>query len=270
MTSPHGPFRAGDLCLLHDVRDRRHLITLEAGGAFHFDKGTLLHDDLIGLDEGTTIRSSNQSPVVAMRPGYADYVLSMKRGAAVMYPKDSAAMIMWADVGPGCTVVEAGTGSAALAMATARAVGSDGRVVTVERRDDHLRHARRLVEAFADAVPDVIEFRLGEAADAIADVRPDRVLLDLPEPWDLADVAAEHLPGGGRFASYLPTVPQVQTLRDALAGAGVFAEVDTFEVLMRHWVVDGRSVRPEHRMIGHTGFVTVARKRLRISEQPGS
>lgn len=240
------------------------MIELTTGGAFHFDKGTVDHDDLIGAQEGVTVRSSNQSPVVALRPGYAEYVLNMKRGAAVMYPKDSAAMLMWADVAPGCTVVEAGTGSGALAMAAARAVGPAGRVVSVERRDDHHRHARRLVASFAAAVPDVIEFRLGEAADVIAEVGPDRVLLDLPEPWDLVPVAAEHLPGGGGLASYLPTVPQVQALREAIADAGVFVDVDTFEVLMRHWAVDGRSVRPEHRMVGHTGFVTVARKRLRI------
>jgi tRNA (adenine57-N1/adenine58-N1)-methyltransferase len=262
----HGRFRAGELCLLEDVRGRRHLITLDPGRAFQFDKGSVAHDDLIGAEEGVTIRSSRDAPLVALRPGYADYVLTMKRGAAVMYPKDTAAMIMWADVGPGMTVVEAGTGSGALAMAAARAVGPSGRVVSVERRDDHSRHARKLVTAFGDRVPDVLEFRIGEVTDAIAEVAPDRVLLDVPEPWSTVAVAAEYLPGGGGFACYLPTVPQVQSVREALDQAGVFVAVDTFEVLMRHWSVEGRSVRPEHRMVGHTGFVTVARTRVPIGQ----
>lgn len=264
MTDPGRPFGAGDLCLLHDVRDRRHLIELQPSATFHFDKGTVAHDDLIGAHEGVTIRSSKSSPLVALRPGYADYVLTMRRGAAVMYPKDTAAMLMWADLGPGMTVVEGGTGSGALAMAAARAVGVGGRVVSVERRDDHQRHARRLIDAFAPGVPDVIEFRLGDVADAIADIAPDRVVLDIPEPWSAVPVAADHLPGGAVFACYVPTVPQVQQVRQTLDETGVFLGVDTFEVLMRHWEIDGRSVRPEHRMVGHTGFVTVARRRIRL------
>lgn len=266
MSRSGGAFRSGDLCVLHDVRDRRHLVELEDGGTFQFDKGSVDHDDLIGADEGSTIRSSNGSPLVAVRPGYADYVLMMRRGAAVMYPKDTAAMLMWADVGPGMTVVEGGTGSGALAMAAARAVGPTGRVVSVEARDDHHRHARRLVDAFGDGVPGVIEFRIGDVADAIGEERPDRVLLDVPEPWLAVEAAATHLPGGGAFACYLPTVPQVQQVRTAMSDAGVFIAVDTFEVLMRHWAIDGRSVRPEHRMVGHTGFVTVGRKRVRLTE----
>lgn len=262
----HRPFRDGDLCLLFDKRDRRYLIELAAGTTFQFDRGSVAHDSLIGVDEGSTIRSSTNAPLVAVRPGYADYVLSMKRGAAVMYPKDTAAMITWADVGPGMTVVEAGTGSGSLTMAAARAVGPSGSVISVERRDDHSRHAQRLVRALGDRVPDVIEFRVGEVVDVVGRVRPDRVLLDIPEPWDVVPIAAQRLPGGGTFACYLPTVPQVQSVREAITDTGVFFTVDTFEVLMRHWAVDGRSVRPEHRMVGHTGFITVARTRIRMTE----
>ncbi len=259
-----GPFRSGDLCLLYDSKGRSHLIELATGRAFHYDRGSLSHDVLIGALEGSTLRSSNGSPLVAVRPRYADYVLNMKRGAAVMYPKDVAAMIMWADVSPGMTVLEAGTGSGALTMAAARAVGGSGTVVTVERREDHATHARRLIEALGDAVPSVIEFRAGDVSDHLAEVRPDRVLLDVPEPWTVVPVAAEHLSGGAVLACYLPTVPQVQTVREAMDDAGVFFEVETFEVLMRHWTIDGRSVRPDHRMIGHTGFITVGRTRRRI------
>lgn len=258
------PFRDGELCLLYDSKGRQHLTELGAGRAFHYDRGSLSHDVVIGSLEGSTLRSSNGSPLVAVRPRYADYVLNMKRGAAVMYPKDVAAMIMWADVGPGMTVLEAGTGSGALTMAAARAVGESGAVVTVERRDDHAIHARRLIEALGDSVPPVIEYRSGDVADHLAEIQPDRVLLDVPEPWAVVPVAAEHLAGGAVLACYLPTVPQVQTVREAMDGAGVFFEIDTFEVLMRHWTIDGRSVRPDHRMVGHTGFITVGRTRRRI------
>ncbi len=203
--------------------------------------------------------------MVALRPRLADYTLRMKRGAAVMYPKDTGALIMWADIAPGCRVVEAGTGSGALTLALSRAVGDRGTVVSVERRDDHATHARRLIQAFAGTVPANIDLRIGEVEAVIEETTPDRIVLDLPEPWASVEPAARSLAGGGVLASYVPTVPQVQTLRDALSDAGTFTEIETFEVLMRTWTIDGRSVRPDHRMVGHTGFITVARKRLRRS-----
>lgn len=239
-----------------------HLLTLARGTTFHFDKGMLAHDAIIGAPEGVTLQSSTDSPLVAMRPRLADYVLKMKRGAAVMYPKDTGAVITWADVEPGNLVLEAGTGSGALTMALSRAVGPRGRVVTVERREDHSTHAQRLIAGFRGQLPDNIEFLVGEIADVIADFEPDRLVLDLPEPWLIVPGAAERLVGGGVFACYLPTVPQVQQVRDAISEARTFVEVDTFEILMRSWAVDGRSVRPDHRMVGHTGFITIARKRL--------
>ena len=264
MTSTGTPFRDGEVCLLYDRRGRIHLLTLSGGTTFHFDKGTLAHDAIIGAPEGVTLRSSNDAPLVAMRPRLADYVLKMKRGAAVMYPKDTGAMVAWADVAPGNLVFEAGTGSGALTMTLSRAVGPDGRVVTVERRDDHSTHAQRLIAGFhGGELPDNVEFRTGEANDVLDTMEPDRVILDLPEPWMVVPVAAERLAGGGVFGCYLPTVPQVQQVREAIEEARAFVEVDTFEVLMRSWTVEGRSVRPDHRMIGHTGFITIARKRLR-------
>ncbi len=259
------PFREGELCLLNDARGRQHLITLRDGDTWQSDRGTVAHSILIGTPEGCTVRTSTGAPVVALRPRLADYVLRMKRGAAVMYPKDTAALIGWADIGPGCTVVEAGTGSGALTLWLLRAVGESGRVVSTDVRRDHAVHARRVVEAFLGEVPENLELRVGPVEDLITSVEPDRIVLDLPEPWHAVAPAADGLAGGGVFASYLPTVPQVQTLREALTDAGVFTEVDTFEVLMRSWTIDGRSVRPDHRMVGHTGFITVARKRLRGS-----
>ena len=261
MSTSGSPFVDGESCLLYDRRGRTHLLSLTSGTTFHFDKGTLAHDTIIGALEGVTLRSSTDAPLVAMRPRLADYVLKMKRGAAVMYPKDSGAVVTWADIEPGNLVLEAGTGSGALTLALSRAVGPEGTVVTVERREDHSTHAQRLMAGFRGHLPDNVEFRVGEVADALDDLEPDRIVLDLPEPWTVVAGAAEHLVGGGVFACYLPTVPQVQQVRDAIGEAKSFVEVDTFEVLMRSWTVDGRSVRPDHRMVGHTGFITVARKR---------
>jgi tRNA (adenine57-N1/adenine58-N1)-methyltransferase len=265
------PFTPGDACLLSDVRDRQFLITLEDGSTFQFDKGTLSHDDIIGVAEGSTLRSSKGIALVAMRPRLVDHVLRMKRGAAVMYPKDSGALVTWADIAPGCVVVEAGTGSGALTIALSRAVGVEGSVISVERRDDHLRHAKKLIESFLGEIPSNIEFHVGEVEDVLSSAAPDRVILDIPEPWKVVPAVAEALVGGGSFACYLPNIPQVQQVRDALWNEKAFAGTDTFEVMMRDWVIDDRSVRPDHRMVGHTGFLTVTRRRLPVqSERPNS
>ena len=260
------PFVEGESCLLYDVRGRQYLLSLTSTGTFQFDKGVLRHDEIIGSPEGSTLRSSKESPLVAVRPRLADYVLKMKRGAAVMYPKDSGPLITWADITPGDTVLEAGTGSGALTLSLARAVGPKGRVITVDRRSDHSTHAKRVIEGFRGEIPDVIDFRVGDVADAVAEAGAHRIVLDLPEPWDVVPAAAEFLPGGGTFACYVPTVPQVQSVREAMAATKTFVEVDTFEIIMRGWTIDGRSVRPDHRMVGHTGFLTVGRKRLRETE----
>lgn len=262
MADPGSAFVEGESCILYDHRDKQYLLSLKHGVDFHYDRGVVPHDEIIGSLEGSTLESSKGSHVVVMRPRLADYVLRMKRGAAVMYPKDTGALVTWADIAPGNTVLEAGTGSGALTLALSRATGPDGRIVTVDSRDDHQTHARRLIEKFRGAVPDNIEFRVGDVVDHVAPVRPDRIVLDMPEPWDCAGIAASELAGGGVFAAYLPTVPQVQQLRDAIEVTRGFIEVDTFEILMRSWAISGRSVRPEHRMVGHTGFITVARRRL--------
>jgi len=180
-----------------------------------------------------------------------------------MYPKDTGSLITWADIAPACRVVEAGTGSGALSLALSRAVGESGQVISVERRADHAKHASRLIAGFAGGIPHNLDLRIGDVEQVIAEEHPDRIVLDLPEPWHSIGPASEALAGGGTFTSYLPTVPQVQTLRDELDASQVFTEIETFEIMMRTWTFEGRSVRPDHRMIGHTGFITVARKRLR-------
>jgi tRNA (adenine57-N1/adenine58-N1)-methyltransferase len=262
VTSTGDPFIEGESCLVYDSKGKQHLLELDAAKQFHFDRGIIPHTDIIGVPEGSTVLSSKKSSVIVVRPRLADYVLRMKRGAAVMYPKDTGAIITWADIAPGCVVLEAGTGSGALTIALSRAVGPDGSVVSVERREDHATHARRLIEKFNGQVPDNVDLRVGEVEEVVSEVGPDRIVLDLPEPWHTVEPAAQHLKGGGVIACYLPTVPQVQQMRDAIDRAKRFIEVDTFELLMRSWAVSERSVRPEHRMVGHTGFITVARKRL--------
>lgn len=257
------PLIAGEACLLNDVRGKQYLVTLKEGVTFQSDKGSIPHETIIGEPEGSLIPTSRGTPFVALRPRLADYVLRMKRGAAVMYPKDTGPLITWADIAPGCVVVEAGTGSGGLTLALSRSVGEHGSVVSVERRQDHATHARRLIEAFAGEIDDNIDLRIGDVESVIEEISPDRIVLDLPEPWHSVEPAAQFLRGGGTFASYLPTVPQVQMLREAIDEARTFTEIETFEVFMRNWTIDGRSVRPDHRMIGHTGFITIARKRLR-------
>ncbi|GMQ98519.1 MAG: tRNA (adenine-N1)-methyltransferase [Acidimicrobiia bacterium] len=259
------PFVDGEVCLLADRKGRQHLVTLSGKGQFQSDKGTVDHDAIIGSPEGSVVTTSRGTTLIALRPRLADYVLRMKRGAAVMYPKDTGPLITWADIAPGCRVVEAGTGSGALTLALSRAVGESGRVISVERRDDHAKHASRLIAGFAGGIPDNLDLRIGDVEQVIVQEHPDRIVLDLPEPWHSIGPASEALAGGGTFTSYLPTVPQVQTLRDELDAARVFTEIETFEIMMRTWTFEGRSVRPDHRMIGHTGFITVARKRLRRS-----
>ncbi len=252
------PFGAGDLCLLLDPRGRRYLIEIRPGQTFQYHAGWLRHDALIGVAAGSVVRSSSGGRIAVLRPRLADYILKMKRGAQVVYPKDIGPIIHWADVRPGDLVVEAGSGSGALTLALLRAVGDQGKVVSVEVRPDHLKHARGTVQRFLGGLPDNLVFIEGRVEEALADWSPDRVILDLPEPWEVAAPAAVAMAPGGILCSYLPTVPQVQHLHDALRRTHRFIAVDTFEVMQRNWKVAGRSVRPESLMVGHTGFLTIA------------
>ena len=259
MTSTFAP---GDNALLIDPKGRRYLIRLQPGGQFHYHQGFVSHDEMIGREQGFRLHSSGGAALLVLRPRLADFVLKMPRGATVVYPKDMGPIAVYADLGPGMTVLEAGTGSGALTLALLRFVGPSGRVVSVERRDDHAGHARKMVERWMGEVPANLDLRIGDVEDLIAEIAPERIILDLPEPWHSVKVAAEHQPGGGVFCSYLPTVPQIQTLTDALRVSGAYEEIEVFETLIRTWTVEGRSVRPDHRMVGHTGFLVTARKVL--------
>jgi tRNA (adenine57-N1/adenine58-N1)-methyltransferase len=195
-----------------------------------------------------------------IRPRLADFVLKMKRSAQVVYPKDLGPILVYADIGPGMTVLEAGSGSGALTIGLSRAVGPTGKVVSVELREDHAAHARKAVERWFGQLPENIDLRVGDVSDEVESVGPDRIVLDLPEPWHVVEAAASHQPPGGLLAAYLPTVPQVQTVVEAATETGVFTEIEVKEFLVRDWNVAGRSVRPEHNMIGHTGFLVFMRK----------
>lgn len=251
---------AGEPALLVDSKGRHFLLKLEPGRTFQYHQGTIPHDALIGAEDGSWVESSGGGRMLLIRPRLADYVLKMRRGAQVVYPKDLGPILVYADIGPGMTVVEAGTGSGALTLGLLRAVGPAGRVVSVERRDDHAALARKTVERWHGKVPDNLELRVGEVEEVIPEVRPERIVLDLPEPWHSLEAAAAHQPSGGVVAAYLPTVPQVQSAVERARELASFAEIEVREVLVREWNVAGRSVRPEHAMVGHTGFLVFMRK----------
>lgn len=256
-----GPLREGEPVLLFDRRRRRYLIVLRAGGASDLRGGKVAHDEVLGREEGGIIRSTRGERFLVLRPTLAEFVLEMPRGAQVVYPKDLGAILMAADVFPGARVVEAGTGSGALAMLLARAVGPEGRVVTYEVRDDFARVAERNIGRYLGPMSWLVHRRADVYEGILAEDTPcDRVLLDLPEPWRVVPHAARALVPGGIFLAYLPTVPQIIRTVEALGGAGAFALTDTVEVLHRPWNVDGRSVRPAHRMVAHTGFLVTARR----------
>lgn len=253
------PFEAGEKVLLIDQRDRTHLFSLRAGATYHTHAGTLAHDDLIGRPEGTKVATARGMVFAAFRPRFADFVLKMPRGAQVVYPKDLGPIVVYADVYPGARVLEAGTGSGALTIALCRAVGEEGRIVSYELREEHRAQAQANVESFFGKIPDRLDMRAGDVSEAsTGGERFDRVILDLPEPWKPLEALHAVLEPGAVLCAYLPTTIQVHQLVLALPRSG-YLHIETFEVLKRGWHVTERSVRPDHRMVGHTGFLTLAR-----------
>jgi tRNA (adenine57-N1/adenine58-N1)-methyltransferase len=254
------PFEPGEKVLLIDQRERMYLFSLEAGATYHTHSGTLPHDDLLGRPEGSTVQTSKGMVLVAFRPLFPDYVMKMPRGAQVVYPKDLGTILTYADVFPGARVLEAGTGSGALTIALCRAVGPDGHVVSYERRAEHRERAAANIEGFLGKLPAHLELRDGDVEEvASSDDRFDRAVLDVPEPWAPLPALQEVVEPGGVLCAYLPTTIQVQELVLSLAPHG-FHHVETFETLHRGWHVTTRSVRPDHRMVGHTGFLCIARR----------
>ncbi|MBI4591612.1 MAG: tRNA (adenine-N1)-methyltransferase [Candidatus Rokubacteria bacterium] len=253
-------FQDGEQVLLIDQRGKRHLLTLRKGETFHSDRGWIPHDAVIGHPDGSWVRSSLGLRFLALRPTLAEYVLEMPRGAQVIYPKDLAMILFWADVYPGCRVLEAGTGSGALTLALLRAVGPEGKVITYEQREEFARRALANIRARLGEVT-TLSVRFAAVEEGLADEEPvDRVILDLPEPWRLVDPVVRILRSGGILLSYVPTILQSQQINEALRRHPAFGLVETFETLFRPWNIEGPSVRPFHRMVAHTGFITVARR----------
>ncbi len=256
-------FSSGERIHLVDKKGRHYALTLKAGETYQFSGQTMAHDALIGKPDATMVTLSGGKKMLALRPTFGEYVLKMPRGAQVLYPKDLALIPMWADVYPGARVFEAGTGSGALTMALLRAVGPHGQVVTYEMREDFSRVARNNIDRYMGGVPNLVTLRRNayEGIHLLDDGRLfDRVVLDLPEPWQVVPHAVNALRSGGIYLSFVPTVPQVMQTVEALERTTVFAMVETFETLLRTWSIQGRSVRPDHRMVAHSGFITVARK----------
>jgi tRNA (adenine57-N1/adenine58-N1)-methyltransferase catalytic subunit len=254
------PFEAGERALLIDDKGRRFMLRLQAGATFHFHGGAVPHDLILGSEEGVEVHSNTGARLLCLRPRLVDFILKMPRGAQVIYPKDIGAILVYADVAPGTRVLEAGTGSAALTLALCRATGPEGSVVSYEARPDHLERATGNLETFFGKVPPWLDLRLGDVRQAGETGEEfDRIVLDLPEPWAVIGDLVPALRAGGIVCTYLPTTNQVQEAVLGLRAAG-FTEVETFEILLRSWHVGERSVRPDHRMVAHTGFITLGRR----------
>lgn len=259
-TRRRGPFGPGDLVQLTDPKGRKHSLTLEPGKVFHTHRGGIAHDDLLSTPEGSVVHATGGTPYLALRPLLSDFVLSMPRGAAVVYPKDAAQIVAVADLFPGARVVEAGAGSGALTCTLLRAVGDNGLVSSYERRADFAAVARANVERFFGAAPPSWRLTVGELASSLAEDEVDRVVLDMLAPWECLAAAARALVPGGVLCCYVATTTQLARTVEALRDHGGFAEPDAAETMVRGWHVEGLAVRPEHKMVGHTGFLVTARR----------
>jgi tRNA (adenine57-N1/adenine58-N1)-methyltransferase len=249
---------------LTDTKGRHHTFVLEGGKALHTHRGILDHDSLIGLEEGTVVATATGTEYLAFRPLLRDYVLSMPRGAAIVYPKDAGQILAVGDVFPGARVVEAGVGSGALTLSLLRAVGDSGSLLSIERREDFASIARSNVEGFFGGPHPAWTVRVGDFADVAPTSCPagtvDRVILDLLAPWENLAAAATILAPGGVLVAYVATTSQMSRLAEDLRGHGVFTEPEASETIVRTWHLEGLAVRPDHRMIGHTGFLVSARR----------
>nr|WP_274638243.1 tRNA (adenine-N1)-methyltransferase [Microbacterium bovistercoris] len=262
-TPPRGPFRYGDRVQLTGPKGRLHTITLREGGELHTHRGVLRHDDLVGLPDGSVV-TGGDADYLALRPMLRDFVMSMPRGAAIIYPKDAAQILAQADIFPGARVVEAGVGSGALSLWLLRAVGASGSLVSFERREEFAEVAQANVATFLGERPANWEVILGDLADRLPPTQPpgsvDRVILDMLAPWECLDAVAGALTPGGVVLCYVATATQLSRIAEYLRGTGLFTEPEASETMVRGWHVEGLAVRPDHRMVAHTGFLLTARR----------
>ncbi|MGI9016610.1 MAG: tRNA (adenine-N1)-methyltransferase [Euzebya sp.] len=262
------PLSVGDTVILMDRKGRRFMFQLEQSKDYHFHRGIVHHDDLIGQPEGCTVTSTMSARLTAVRPTTTDWTLKAPRGAQVVYPKDQAMIVMLGDIVPGSVVVEAGAGSGALTCALLRAVGPHGRVISFERRQDHADVAIANVTRRMGAEPQNWDLTVGDLADGLSGLRCDRLVLDMLEPWAHLESAAASLHTGGLLIAYTPAITQVIRLREAMAADPRWGLADTSETMHRTWHVDGLAVRPDHRMVAHTAFLTTARRMVPDPDQP--
>ena len=259
-----GPLRLGERVQLTDPRGKLHTITLAEGATFHTHKGYFRHDDLVGEPEGSLVTGTGGVEYLALRPLLSDYVLSMPRGAAVVYPKDAGQIVAMADIYPGARVVEAGVGSGALTLSLLRAVGDGGSLHSIERREDFAAIARANVEGFFGGPHPAWELTIGDLSDMLPVVAPgasvDRVVLDMLAPWENLEAVAQALAPGGVLVAYVATTTQLSRLAEDLRADGRFTEPQAWESMVRGWHLEGLAVRPEHRMVGHTGFLLTTRR----------
>ncbi|MDQ6657312.1 MAG: tRNA (adenine-N1)-methyltransferase [Actinomycetota bacterium] len=251
-------FAVGDRVQLTDSKGRKYTVILEVGGVYHTHRGGLNHDDLIGVPEGSVVSSAAGTSYLALRPLLTDYVLSMPRGAAVIYPKDAAQIVHWGDIFPGATVLEAGAGSGALTCSLLRAVGPGGTVISYEIRQDHAEHAERNVQRFFGEHPDNWSLVIGDLNDYTG--HADRIVLDMAEPWSVLPTVADSLLPGGVLIVYVASTTQLSRIAEQLREHGGFTEPAAWESMHRPWHLVGLAVRPEHRMVGHTAFLLTARR----------
>ncbi|MCK7676527.1 tRNA (adenine-N1)-methyltransferase [Corynebacterium sp. CCM 9186] len=258
-----GPFQAGDRVQLTDAKRRHFTIVLKEGESFFTHKGGIAHDDIIGRHEGTVVESSQGGLYLCFRHLMVDHVLSMPRGAAVIYPKDSAQILIEGDIFPGARVLEAGAGSGALSMTLLRAIGESGELISYEIRQDHLDYAEANVDEFFGGRPATWSPRLGDLKEVTVDDiggPVDRIILDMLEPWECLDAVRGLLLPGGVFMTYVATVPQLMKVMEGIRAQGCFTEPRAWESLVREWKVEGLATRPEHRMNAHTAFLVWARR----------
>lgn len=261
--SVSGVFAAGDRVQLTDVKSRKHTILLEVDKSFFTNHGSIAHNDIIGIDEGSVVVSSGNMKYLALRPLLTDFVLSMPRGAAVVYPKDAAAIVGFADIYPGATVVEAGVGSGALTCSLIRAVGENGRVHSYERRDDFAKIATKNIANFFGETPANWDVTLGDLQDEVTKLSAssvDRVVLDMLAPWECIDSLAQVVRPGGVVIAYVATTTQMSRFVEDVRSDKRWTDPESQELIQRPWHVEGLAVRPNHRMQGHTGFLVTTRK----------
>ena len=261
---PSGPFRIGDRVQLTGPKGRLHTITLREGGELHTHHGVLRHEAIVGQPDGSVVVNSGEHEYLALRPLLRDFVMSMPRGAAIVYPKDAAQILASADIFPGATVVEAGVGSGALSLWLLRAIGSEGRLISFERREEFSQVAEANVETFLGEDPENWDVVVGDLGERLPEVAPagtvDRVVLDMLAPWECIDVVAEALTPGGVVLCYIATATQLSRVAEYIRGTGLFTDPEATETMVRGWHVEGLAVRPDHRMVAHTGFLITARR----------